>query len=118
VKGTVCVYELSPSHTGPATRLRLPATEIAGKSHDLSQWIERPVAEVVGGRKSIISRSKVNGHVQNFCPAIPNRKRSQTDLIWSYDQSRMDAPPLRLLLRPVVGHRATGGTRGRAITNN
>jgi hypothetical protein len=54
------------SHTGPATRLRLPATEITGKSHYRSQWIARPVAEFVDGRKSNISRSKVDGHVQNF----------------------------------------------------
>ena len=33
-------------------------------------------AEVVGDRKGQISRSKVDGHVQNLKPAVPNRKRS------------------------------------------
>ena len=38
--------------------------------------VVRLVAEVVGDRKGQISRSKVDGHVQNLKPAIPNRKRS------------------------------------------
>jgi hypothetical protein len=105
------------SHTGPATRLRLPATEITGKSHDRSQWIARPVEEVVGGRKSNISRSKVDGHVQNFKNAIPNRKRSQTgrttSRAWTHHKSGMIAgsrtigratcpPTWRLVVPPVV----------------
>ena len=36
----------------------------------------RFVKEVVGDRKGQISRNKVDGHVQNLYPAIPNRKRS------------------------------------------
>ena len=36
----------------------------------------RLVAEVVGDRKGQISRNKIDGHVQNLKPAIPNRKRS------------------------------------------
>ena len=36
----------------------------------------RLVAEGVGDRKGHISRNKVDGHVQNLKPAIPNRKRS------------------------------------------
>ena len=35
-------------------------------------WWQR----VVGDRKGQISRNKVDGHVQNLKPAIPNRKRS------------------------------------------
>ena len=38
--------------------------------------VVRLVAEVVGDRKGQISRNKVDGHVQNLKPAIPNRKRS------------------------------------------
>ena len=35
--------------------------------------VVRLVAEVVGDRKGQISRNKVDGHVQNLKPAIPNR---------------------------------------------
>ena len=47
----------------------------------LQSWANRRknvrlVAEVVGDRKGQISRNKVDGHVQNLKPAIPNRKRS------------------------------------------
>ena len=38
--------------------------------------VVRLVALVVGDRKGQISRNKVDGHVQNLKPAIPNRKRS------------------------------------------
>ena len=38
--------------------------------------VVRLVAEVVGDRKGQISRNKVDGHVQNLKPAIPNHKRS------------------------------------------
>ena len=38
--------------------------------------VVRLVAAVVGDRKGQISRNKVDGHVQNLKPAIPNRKRS------------------------------------------
>ena len=62
----------------------LPATE------KLESWANRRknvrlVTEVVGDRQGKISRSKVDGHVQNFYPAIPNRLVS------------------RLIVRSVVG---------------
>ena len=37
--------------------------------------VVRLVAGDVGDRKGQISRKKVDGHVQNLKPAIPNRKR-------------------------------------------
>ena len=42
----------------------------------VARLIVRLVAEVVGDCKGQISRNKVDGHVQNLKPAIPNRKRS------------------------------------------
>ena len=82
----------------------------------LQSWANRTksvrlVAEGVGHRHSKISRSKVDGHVQHFLPAIPNRKRSQTGLTWSYHQSCMLAPPVvndRGCHNRTIG-RATGG---------
>ena len=72
-----------PSHTGLTTRLR-PTCD-----RKLLEWwtnrrtivrlvseVVRLIAEVVGDRKGQISRNKVDGHVQNLKPAIPNRKRS------------------------------------------
>ena len=70
----------SPSHTTFTTRLR-PATEKWAnrrKNIRLVSEVVRLVAEVVGDRKGQISRNKVDGHVQNLKPAIPNRK-------WSHD---------------------------------
>ena len=53
----------------------------------------RLFAEVVGDRHGRISRSKVDGHVQNFYAAIPNRlvKRLIVRSVvgrkyWSYDR--------------------------------
>ena len=57
----------------------LPATEnwaTRRKNVRLVAEVVRLVAEVVGDRKGQISRNKVDGHVQNLKPAIPNRKRS------------------------------------------
>ena len=62
----VKVGYLSPSHTGLTTRLRRTSVE-----HLFESWANRRknvrlVAEVVGDRQGKISRSKVDGHVQNF----------------------------------------------------
>ena len=72
-----------PSHTGLSTRLRptcdrkmLQSWANPRKNVRLAAEIVRLVAEVVGDRKGQISRNKVDGHVQNLIPAIPNRKRS------------------------------------------
>ena len=73
----------------------------------------RLVAQVMSDRNGKISRSKVDGHVQNFWPAIPNCERSQIGLTWSYHQSCMVAPPVvddrgsavaRLLVRSIAGY--------------
>ena len=72
-----------PSHTGLTTRLRrtcdrkmLQSWENRRKYVRLAAEVVRLVAEVVVDRKGQISRNKVDGHVQNLKPAIPNRKRS------------------------------------------
>ena len=53
-----------------------------------NRWqIVRLILEVVGDRTSKFGRCKVDGQVQNFGPAITNRKRSQTDRTWLCDQS-------------------------------
>ena len=53
----------------------------------------------MGDRKGQISRNKVDGHVQNLKPAIPNRKRSHDKSChWSC-------------------HLATGGTTNRLLTD-
>ena len=80
------------SHTGLATRLRPSCDHKMLQSWANRTKSVRQVAEVVGHRHSKISRSKVD--VQNFLPAIPNRKRSQTGLTRSYHQSCMIAPPV------------------------
>ena len=57
----------------------LPATEKWAnrrKNVRLVAEVVRLVAQVVDDRKGQISRNKVDGHVQNLKPAIPNRKRS------------------------------------------
>ena len=57
----------------------LPATEKWGarrKNVRLVAEVVRLVAEVVGDLKGQICRNKVDGQVQNWKPAIPNRKRS------------------------------------------
>ena len=72
-----------PSHTGLTTRLRptcdrkkLQSWANRRKNVRLAAEVVRLVAEVVGDRKRQITRNKVDGHVQNLKPAIPNRKRS------------------------------------------
>ena len=72
-----------PSHTGLTTRLRLTCDRKMlqswanrRKNVRLAAEVVRVVAEVVGDHKGQISRNKVDGHVQNLKPAIPNRKRS------------------------------------------
>ena len=53
----------------------------------------------MGDRTGQISRNKVDGHVQNFKPAIPNRKRSHDQSCnWSC-------------------HLTTGGTTNRLLTD-
>ena len=89
----------SPFTYAPVTPGMRPGYDLAATEFFLESWANRRksarlVSEVVGDRQSKISRSKVDGHVQNFWPAIPNRKRSQTGLTWSYHQSRMVAPPV------------------------
>ena len=71
------------SHTGLTTRLRPTCDRKmlkswANRRKNVRQVAEvvRLVAEVVGDRKGQTSRNKVDGHVQNLKPAIPNRKRS------------------------------------------
>ena len=75
----------------------------------LQSWTNRTksvrlVAEGVGHRHSNISRSKVDGHVQHFLPAITNRKRSQTGLTCSVHQSWVIAGPTvaRLVVQLVL----------------
>ena len=72
-----------PSHTGFTTRLRptcdrkmLQSWANRRKNLRLVAEVVRLVAEVVGDSKGQIIRNKVDGHVQNLKPAIPNRKRS------------------------------------------
>ena len=72
-----------PSNTGLTTRLRptcdrkmFQSWANRRKNVLLAEEVVRLVAEVVGDRKGQISRNKVDGHVQNMKPAIPNRKRS------------------------------------------
>ena len=65
-----------PRHTGLTTMLR-PTCD----RKMLQSWVYRRknirlVTQVVRDRKGQISRNKVDGHVQNLKPAIPNRKRS------------------------------------------
>ena len=65
------------------TRAKAPVTPGLRPGYDLPATDKlanrrtnaRLVAEVVGDRKGQISRNKVDGHVQNLKPAIPNRKR-------------------------------------------
>ena len=72
-----------PSHNGLTTRLRptcdrkmLESWANRRKNVRLVAEVVRLVAVVVGDRKGQTSRNKVDGHVQNLKPAIPNRKRS------------------------------------------
>ena len=55
-----------------------------------------------------MTRYKVDGHVRNSGSAIPNRRRSQTGRIWSYDQSGHQT------WRSTIGRSQTGCTIGRA----
>ena len=69
----------APVTQGLRPGYELPATEKwvnRRKNIRLVTEVVRLVAEVVGDRKGQISRNKVDGHVQNLKPAIPNRKRS------------------------------------------
>ena len=45
-----------------------------------------------GDRQGKMSCNKVDGQVKNLLPAIPNRKRSQIGLTWSYHKSCMVTP--------------------------
>ena len=72
-----------PSQTGLMTRSRptfdrkmLQLWANRRKNVRLVAEVVRLVTGVVGTRKGQISRNKVDGHVQNLTPAIPNRKRS------------------------------------------
>ena len=72
-----------PSNPGLTTRLRptcdrkmLQSWANRRKNVRLAAEVVRLVADVVGDRKGQISRNKVDGHVQNLKPAIPNSKRS------------------------------------------
>ena len=60
------------------TRDRLFLQSLANRRKNVRLVAEvvRLVAEVVGDRKGKISHNKVDDHVQNLKPAIPNRKRS------------------------------------------
>ena len=46
----------------------------------------RLILEVVDDNMSKFGRSMIDGHAQNFRPAITSRKRSQTGRTWSCDQ--------------------------------
>ena len=72
----------------------LVATEIFWNRGQNRRTNARLFAEVVGDRQSKISRSKVDGHVQNFWPAITNRKRPHIGIAWSYKQSCVVAQPV------------------------
>ena len=63
---------LRPGYDQPATEKWVNRR----KNVRLVVEVVRLVAEVVGDCKGQISRNKVDGHVQNLKPAIPNRKRS------------------------------------------
>ena len=96
-----------PSHAGLTTRLRptcdrkmLQSWANRRKNVRLVAEVVRLVAEVVGDRKGQSSRNKVDGHVQNLKPAIPNRKLSHD---WSCNWSC---------------HLTTGGTTNRLLTQN
>ena len=69
-----------PSHAGLTTRLRhtcdrkmLQSWANRRKNVRLVAEVVRLVADVVGDREGQISRNKVDGHVQNLKPAVPNR---------------------------------------------
>ena len=69
----------SPVTPGLRPGYDLPATEKWANRRmnvRLVAEVVRLAAAVVGDRKGQISRNKVDGHVQNLKPAIPNRKRS------------------------------------------
>ena len=89
-----------PSHTGLTTRLRPTCDRKMLQSWANRRKNVRLVAEVVGVRKGQISRNKVDGHVQNLKPAIPNRMRSHE---WSCNWSC---------------HLTTGGTTNRLLMQN
>ena len=71
---SVCLRREVPLTPDLRSRYDLPAAE---KSWNRGLVVERThdyiVTYVVGDRQGKISRSKVDGHVQNFQPAIPNR---------------------------------------------
>ena len=70
------------------------------------------VVVVVGDRTSKISRTKVDGHVQNLRAVITSRRQvlhgRNTNRVWSYHQSHVVAPPVlcqsvaRSVVRPVT----------------
>ena len=73
---------LKSSHTGLTTRIRptcdrkmLQSWANRKKNVRLVAEVLRLVAVVVGDRKGQISSIKVDGHVDNLKPAIPNRNR-------------------------------------------
>ena len=69
----------SCSHTGLYDQVK-GTTDFFSESWANRRKNIRLVAEVVSDRQGQISRNKVDGHVQNVQPAIPNRKRSHIGL--------------------------------------
>ena len=67
---------LQPGYDLPAIDFFLQSWAYRRKNVRLAAEVVRLVTEVVGDRKGQISCNKVDGHVQNLKPAIPNRKRS------------------------------------------
>ena len=96
-----------PSHTGLTTRLRptcdgkmLQSSANRRKDVRLVAEVVRLFAEVVGDRKGQLSRNKVDGHVQNLKPAIPNRKRShEQSCNWSCHLTTTGGTTNRLLIQ-------------------
>ena len=60
-------------HTGLTTRLRRSSDQNNLEPYTHHRKDVRLVAADAGDRKGQISRNKVDGHVQNLQPAIPNR---------------------------------------------
>ena len=111
-KVVVMFKTLNPSHIGLTTRLRptcerkmLESWANRRKNVRLVAEVMRLVAEVVGDRHGKISRSMVDGHVQNFKPAIRNRlvpmlllRLVVVSKDWSYGRSH-DATIYRAIYR-------------------
>ena len=101
-RGKVVVMFKTQSHRA-YDRKMLQSRANRRKNVRLAAEVVRLVAEVVGDRKGQISRNKVDGHVQNLKPAIPNRKRSHDQSCdWSCHLTT-SCRTQRLIVRSIVG---------------